>query len=167
MPLIILSQLISFNIHITRYIYIYNRPIGIMVNAHQWTGRLRFNLRSSYTKDSKIELDNSLLNTQHFIRCRSRVSKAILGKELQLTQHLSVVSIEKEAIWSPSTTVGQLTLLIYIYIYIYIYIITNSLGKIQLCWMTLVYSLIVWDTVVQSQIESYQRFKKCTWCLLA
>ena len=36
--------------------------------------------------------------------------------------HLGVVAIEKRAIWSPSTTVDQLSFYIYIYIYIYIYV---------------------------------------------
>ena len=38
----------------------------------------------------------------------SRVSKAILGKELHYPQHLGVVAIEKGAFGSPSVMVGQL-----------------------------------------------------------
>ena len=33
---------------------------------HQWPGRLGFNPRSNNTKDSKMVLDASLLNTQHY-----------------------------------------------------------------------------------------------------
>ena len=36
-----------------------------MVSVHQWSGRPMFYLRSSHTKDSKMVLDTSLLNTQH------------------------------------------------------------------------------------------------------
>ena len=36
------------------------------LTVRQWPERLRFNLRSSHSKDSKIVLDASLLNTQYF-----------------------------------------------------------------------------------------------------
>ncbi len=40
--------------------------IGIMVSVRPWLGRPGFDLRSSYTKDSKMVLETSLLNTQHY-----------------------------------------------------------------------------------------------------
>ena len=36
------------------------------LNFRQWSGRPRFNPRSGHTKDSKMVLDASLLNTQNF-----------------------------------------------------------------------------------------------------
>ena len=53
--------------------------------------------------------------TLSIIRCISRVTRAILGKNLCPTPHLGAVIIEKGAFRLPSTTVGQP---IYIYIYI-------------------------------------------------
>ena len=42
-------------------------------NVRQWSGRPGFNPRSSHTKDSKMVLDATLLNTQHYkvwIKCK-------------------------------------------------------------------------------------------------
>ena len=49
------------------------------------------------------------------IRYRSRRSGAIQGNELRPNLQVGVVTIEKEAFWSPSTTVGQLTYSTYIW----------------------------------------------------
>ena len=46
--------------------------------------------------------------TLSIVRYRSRVSRAIQGKELCLSLFLSVVAIEKEAYESPSTIVCQI-----------------------------------------------------------
>ena len=35
-------------------------------STYQWSRRTVFNPRSSHTKDSKMVLDDSLLNTQHY-----------------------------------------------------------------------------------------------------
>ena len=45
----------------TAQVYWYNR-----LNIRHWSGRSRFNARSSHTKDSKKVLDASLLNTQYY-----------------------------------------------------------------------------------------------------
>ena len=56
-------------------------------------------------KTLKMILDTSLLNTQRYKVC-------IKGKVEHLLLHFGVVAIEKEAFWSPSTTVANFTLLI-------------------------------------------------------
>ena len=38
----------------------------MMESVWQWLGRAGFNPRSSHTKDSKMVLDVSLVNTQHY-----------------------------------------------------------------------------------------------------
>ena len=59
-------------------------------------------------------LDAALLNTQHYkIRIKGKVEQS--REELHRPLHLTVVAIEKETVWSPSTKVTNFT---YIYIYI-------------------------------------------------
>ena len=58
------------------YIYIYNRPIGLVSSVRERPRRLRFNPRSSHNKTSKMELDTALLNTQHYtVRIKSKVGQ--------------------------------------------------------------------------------------------
>ena len=84
--------------------------------------------RLIHTKNSKMVLDASLVNTQHYDVCIK--SKGVIQeKEYRPSQHLDIETIEKGAFGSLLTTVGQLTVLIlnvrvicweiqYIYIYI-------------------------------------------------
>ena len=51
--------------------------IGIMDRVCQWPGRPEFNPRSNHTKDSKMVLDASLLNTQHYkVRLKGKVEQS-------------------------------------------------------------------------------------------
>ena len=59
-------------------------------------------------------IDNSLLNSQQY-------KLRIKGKVEQSPLHFGVVTIEKGAFWSPSTTVAIFT---YIYMYVCMYQIT-------------------------------------------
>ena len=83
-----------------------------------------FTPRSSHTKDSKMVLDASLLNTHNYkIGIKNKWSNSGKG----VAPSPTVVAIEKEDFRLPSTTVSQSTYYIYIYIdidkiYIYIYI---------------------------------------------
>ena len=44
----------------------------------QWSGRPEFNIRSSHTKDSKMVLDSTLLNSQHYkIRIKCKVEQSM------------------------------------------------------------------------------------------
>ena len=53
-------------------------------------------------------LDTSLLNTQHYnVRIKGQVGQSRERSSDPL--HLSVVAIEKGALWSPSTTVANFT----------------------------------------------------------
>ena len=62
-------------------------------------------------------LDATLLNTQHYkVKIKGK-SGAIQGKKLRPLLHLDVVAIEKEAFWSPSTSLANFTFTIYIFIY--------------------------------------------------
>ena len=54
------------------YLYIY--ILTLLIECSPMTGRLRINLRSSYTKDSEMVLDAALLNTQHYkVRIKGKV----------------------------------------------------------------------------------------------
>ena len=59
-------------------------PIKMDTNqysVHQWSWRLGFNPRSSYTKDSKIVLDAALLNTQHYkVRIKVKVRESPISR---------------------------------------------------------------------------------------
>ena len=55
-------------------------------------------------KTLKMVLDTSLLNTQHYkVRIKGKVEQS--WERIIPPLHLGVVAIEKEAFWSPSTTV--------------------------------------------------------------
>ena len=72
------------------------------------SGRPGFNPRSSYTKDLKMVLDISLLNTQHYkVRIKDKVEQS--GEKISAPLHLGVVSSDKGAFESPSTTVANFT----------------------------------------------------------
>ena len=71
--------------------------------------RLGFHPRLSHTKDSKMVLDTSLLNTQHYkVRIKSKWSHP--GDGVAPSLHIGVVAIEMESFGSPSTTVANFTL---------------------------------------------------------
>ena len=93
-------------------------------------GRPGFIYGSIHTKDSKWYLLSPCLKLS-IIRCGSRASGAIQGKELSLPLHLGVVAVKKGAFGSLSTTVGQFTTFIYIYIYIYMTVVQKVLGFAQ------------------------------------
>ena len=87
-------------------------------------------------KTLKMVLDTSLLNThQYKVRIEGKVEQS-RERSSALPLHLGVVTIEKEAFWSPSTTVNN-NLYIYIYIYIcvcvcvcvYVYVCINIYSK--------------------------------------
>ena len=66
-----------------------------------------FNNRSSHTKDSKMVLDASLLNTQHDkVRIKGKVKQSSEWSSVP-SLHLSVLAIEKGAFGSPSTEVAN------------------------------------------------------------
>ena len=70
-------------------------------------------------KTLKVVLDTSLLNTQQYkVRIKVKVEQS--RERNSALPYLSVVAIEKEAFWSPSTTVTNFT---YIYLSTYLYII--------------------------------------------
>ena len=51
-----------------------------VTSVRQWPGRPGFNPRSSHTKDSKMVLDASLLNTQHYkVRIKGKVEQSREG----------------------------------------------------------------------------------------
>ena len=59
--------------------------------------RAGFNPRSSHTKDSKMVIGASLLDSQHYkVRIKGKV-ELIQGKELRLPLYIGVVAIEKRA----------------------------------------------------------------------
>ena len=67
-----------------------------------------FNHRLTHTKDSKIVLDVSLLNTQHYkVRIKSKWINP--GKGVTLSLHLDEEGIKKGAFGWLSTAVGQFT----------------------------------------------------------
>ena len=92
--------------------------IGIIVSVCKWSGRPGFNPRSRHTKDSKIVLDNYLLN---IIRYGSKVSGAIQGKEWH--SPLGVVAIQKEPSGCPRLLSANIYICIYMSVCIYEYII--------------------------------------------
>ena len=48
-----------------------------MTSVPQWYGRPGFNLKLSHTKDSKMVLDVTLLNTQHYkVRIKGKVEQS-------------------------------------------------------------------------------------------
>ena len=67
-----------------------------------------FNPRSSYTKDSKMVLDASLLNTQHY-KVRIKIKMEQSRDRSCASLHLGVVAIEKGDLVSPLTTVANFT----------------------------------------------------------
>ena len=63
-------------------------------------------------KTQKIELDASLLSTQHYdVRIKGKVEQSRI--DLRLSLHLGVVGIEKGAFRSPSTKVANFTFITY------------------------------------------------------
>ena len=51
--------------------------IGLMSCVHQWSGKPGFTPRSSHTKDSKMVLDATLLNTHHYkVRIKGKVEQS-------------------------------------------------------------------------------------------
>ena len=79
-----------------------NRSIGPAVIVRQWPGRPGFNPRSSHTKDSKMVLDASLLNTQHYTIWIKGTLEQSRESSSALPLHLGVVAIKKEAFGSPT-----------------------------------------------------------------
>ena len=88
--------------HSSRVSLIETTEIRPVLSVRQRPGRPRFNLRSSHTKDSKMVLDASLFNTQHY-KVRIKGRGEILGKDQCPPLHLGVVAIEKGAFGLPST----------------------------------------------------------------
>ena len=78
-------------------------------SVHQWPGRLGFNPRSSYTKDSKKWCLMLPCLISSIIRYLSRVKWSNQRKGVAAS--LSVVAIEKGAFESPTTTVANFTFL--------------------------------------------------------
>ena len=74
-----------------------------------------FNPRSSHTKDSKMLLDNSLLNTPHY-------KWSNLGKEAVSSLTPQCSRKWKGNLWVTLNYCHQLNFYLYIYIYIYTYI---------------------------------------------
>ena len=69
-----------------------------------------FNPRSSHTKDSKMVLDTTLLNTQHYqARIKGKVEQSCGNGAAPPPQRLGVVAIEMGAFGSPSTKVANFT----------------------------------------------------------
>ena len=95
-------------IYIYIYIYIYNRDIGPAVRVFaNGPGDLGSIPGRVIPKTLKMELDTTLLNTQHYkVRFKGKVEQS---REW---------SSEKGAFGSPSTMVANFTYYIYIYIYI-------------------------------------------------
>ena len=63
---------LSTNIHLLKPVH---WPSGSSV--HQWSGRPRFNTRSRHTKNSKILLVTSLLNSQQYkVRIKGKVEQS-------------------------------------------------------------------------------------------
>ena len=68
-------------------------------------------------KTLKMELDTTLLNTQHYkVRFKGKVEQSWEWSSAPL--HLGVVAIEKGAFGSPSTIVANFNLLMYMDVYI-------------------------------------------------
>ena len=66
-------------------------------------------------KTLKMVLDTSLLNTQQYgVRIKGKVEQS-RERSSALPLHLSVVAIEKGAVWSPSTTVANFTFLLILF----------------------------------------------------
>ena len=89
-------------------------------SVHQWPRILKLNPRTSHTKDSKIVLDASLLNTQHYkVRIKGKWSNPVKRVVPSPTCRCS-------SYWKASFRVtldySRQLYFIYIYIYIYIYI---------------------------------------------
>ena len=81
------------------------------IGVTQLSGRLGFNPRSRQAL--KMVRDISLLNTQHYKVCiKGKVEQSRERSSAPL--HLGVVAIEKGALWFPSTTVANFTLLYFI-----------------------------------------------------
>ena len=114
------------------YIYIYiNRDIGPAVRVFaNGPGDLGSIPGRVIPKTLKMELDTTLLNTQHYkVRFKGKVEQSREWSSALL--HLGVVAIEKGAFGSPSTMVANFTLLIYIhthlkYIYMHLYAHINT-----------------------------------------
>ena len=102
------------------YIHMYNRLCDLVGRAFaNVPGDLGSIPGHVILKTLKMVLDTSLLNTQHYkVHIKGKVEQS-RERSIALPLHLGVVSIEKGAFWSPSTTVTNFT---YLYIYIYIYI---------------------------------------------
>ena len=78
----------------------------------QWSSRPGFNPRSSHIKDSKTALDSSVLNSQHYkVRIKGEWSNP--GKGVVPSPTFGIVAIEKGALGSSSTMVGQLDIYMY------------------------------------------------------
>ena len=61
-------------------VYVKWVPTASLTPVRQWPGRPGFNPRSSHTKDSKMVLDDSLLNTQHYkVRIKGKVEQSREG----------------------------------------------------------------------------------------
>ena len=72
--------------HIKFFSFDYATNLGL-----PWPGRPGFNPRSCHTKDSKMVLDATLLNTQHYkVRIKDKVEQSRKGVRPPL--HLGVVS---------------------------------------------------------------------------
>ena len=70
--------------------------------VRQW-----FNPRSRHTKDFKMVLDTSLLNTQQYkVQIKGKVKHS--RERTSAPQHIGVVAIESRAFWSPSNTVAYI-----------------------------------------------------------
>ena len=83
----------------------------------KWPRRPGFNPRSSHTKDPKMVLDATLLNTQYYkIRIKGKVKQS-MRKEYRPPLHHGVVAVEKGAFGSPSTTVANFTFFLLYFIH--------------------------------------------------
>ena len=112
--------------------YIGVRPVhwtnGLCVRY--WLRRTGFNPMSSHTKDSKMELDVPLHNTQHskvWIKGKMEQSRE---KSSGLPLHLGVVAIEKGPFESPSTKVTNYITFTYIYISQQFMVVTISRSEL-------------------------------------
>ena len=139
----------------------------------QWSRGPGLNLRFYHTKDSKMVLDASLLNTQHYkVRIKDKV-------ELSEERSNAPTTLRCCSYWKGTLRVApdydhqllslSLSLCIYIYIYIYIYIFTQPSNQYVIslpCYLALrkyswIHTCLKGISVIKNANRSVQDLNSC------